>query len=144
LVSLQTNARINNSNSIAGEYKTTAEATYTVDGKTVTQTATGILSVLAGNTPGTYYFVEKYPAYEQGYSIEYSNGAFTLASVADVVRYNNTEWYGYQSGSGTSTANKITFTKATDATTGVIRTTGGSDNYVSKPIKKRVTVTATK
>jgi hypothetical protein len=128
---------------IPGEYQATATATYTIDGKTTTQTATGTLSVYAGNSPGSYYFVERYPSYEQGYLTTFSNDSFTLSTIADVVRYNNIEWYGYQNGSGKTSTGKLTFSKATDANSGLMRT-GTLDTQVNKPVQKRVSIVATK
>lgn len=128
---------------IAGEYKTLATVTYVVDGKTTTESRNGTLSVFQGNTPNTYYFLEKYPAYEQGYSVTLMANTVAVDQFAETIRYDNIEWYAYQNGTGTVGTNRIDLIKTTNGATGVIRASP-YDIQVSKPMAKKVTVVATK
>jgi hypothetical protein len=129
---------------IAGEYNLTATVIATVDGKTTVQTGTGTLSVFKGNTPGTYYFLEKYPSYQISYMTNHDGKAFKMEQTVDMVRYGNIEYYGYQNGTGNTDINKITINKVTNAGTGVIRNQQGLEEYVTKAITRSVSIVATK
>ena len=135
---------VNQVDSFAGEYTLTSNVTSTIDGKTTSEKGSGTLSVFKGNKAGTYYFLEKYPAYEKGYMVNFVNNAFTIEQNVDVIHVDNIEYYCYQNGTGTVDGNKITMSKITSGGSGIIRSLQGLDNNVFKPITKTFSIVATK
>ncbi len=129
---------------IPGEYKLSGTVSYTIDGAVSSDPLSGTLSVYAGNTPGTYYFLERYQSTELGYLTNHNSSTFTVQGVPDYTLYRDVKYYGYQSGSGTVSGGTIKYERYADTNSPTHIAPTNNTTYYSKSIRKRVILTANK
>lgn len=88
--------------SYVGEYKLTGTETFTTNGvQKVSQINDNVtLFVFQGNTPNSYYFLERWPATETGYFVTVSNQTFQMEVATDETFFDGNRWVGYRNGDG--------------------------------------------
>ncbi|QMW04589.1 hypothetical protein [Spirosoma foliorum] len=129
----------------AGDYKLTGVASYTINGVVSSAPVSGTLSVFVGENPQTYYFLEKVGTSQLGYLTTCVGEKFTVESIVDGTKYNNTWYYGRQNGSGTISAGRIEFDRyANTSSVSLISPNTGERISFTMPIQKHIHVIAIK
>lgn len=130
---------------IAGDYKLTGIASYTINGEVSSTPISGTLTVFMGEDYKTYYFIEKVGSNQLGYLTTCLGEKFTVAPALESTKYKGTTYFGTQSGSGTMQTNRIEIDRyANTNSVSIIAPTTGERIAYTMPIQKRVHVIAVK
>jgi hypothetical protein len=128
----------------AGDYRLTGIVSYTIDGAISTVPIMGTLSVYASESPNSFYFREKTNAYTIGYLTTRTGEAFTIENVLEETKYKSTTYYGRQNGEGKIGLNLLQIDRyANTNTVSLISPIGERISYTF-PIRKHISLIATK
>ncbi|QMW06348.1 hypothetical protein [Spirosoma foliorum] len=133
-----------NAVTVAGEYKITGTTSYTINGNVSSAPVSGTLTVYAGEEEDTYYFREKTSSYTLAYQVTSAGTNCSVEPVQESTKYENTWYFGKQSGGGTITNGRIQLDRYANTNSVVLNAPTGETIRYTMPISKHVHLEANK